>query len=65
MKQRLLVAVLLLGLASVVSCSDNSAPQADPRTIEETAPSPTQSATTALVGSWHRAQTCAQMLAAF
>jgi hypothetical protein len=65
MKQRLLVAVLLLGLASVVSCSDNSTPQAAPTTVEETAPSPTQSVTTELVGSWHRAQTCAQMLAAF
>ena len=65
MRQRLLIAVLLLGLASVVGCSDGSTPQADPTTIEETAPSPTQGATTELIGSWHRAQTCAEMLAAF
>jgi hypothetical protein len=54
MRQRLLIAVLLLGLASVVGCSDNSNPQAGPTTIEETAPSPTQSVATELVGSWHK-----------
>jgi hypothetical protein len=64
------IAALLLILAAVVGCSDNSTPQADSTTTGETAASPsaaspTPSATTELVGSWHRAQTCAEMLAAF
>jgi hypothetical protein len=70
MRHRLVIAVLLLILAAVVGCSDNSTPQADSTTRDETAASPaaaspTQSATTELIGSWHRAQTCKEMLAAF
>jgi hypothetical protein len=70
MRHRLVIAVLLLIFAAVVGCSDNSTPQADSTTSDETAASPaaaspTQSATTELIGSWHRAQTCKEMLAAF
>jgi hypothetical protein len=66
MRHKLAIALLLLSLASVVGCSENSTPQAESTTTEETAASPTQGgATSELVGSWHRAQTCAEMLAAF
>jgi hypothetical protein len=70
MRHGLVVAALLLILAAIVSCSDNSTPQADSTTMDETAASPTPasltpSGTTKLVGSWHRAQTCKEMLAAF
>jgi hypothetical protein len=57
--------VLLLSLGGIVGCSENTTPQADSPTMAETAAPPTPSATTELVGSWHRAQTCKEMLAAF
>ncbi len=59
------ILVLLLSLAGVVGCSENTTPQADSTTVAESAATPTPSATTELVGSWHRAQTCKEMLAAF
>jgi hypothetical protein len=65
MRYRLAIASLLLSLAVVVGCSDDSNPQAEPTTIGETAIASSPSPTTELVGSWHRAQTCAEMLAAF
>jgi hypothetical protein len=61
---RALIAVLLLSLAGVAACGDDSDSAADSATTEEAA-SPTASATIELIGSWHRAQTCAEMLAAF
>jgi hypothetical protein len=62
-RHRFAIPVLLLSLTGIVGCSENTVPQADSTTMAETAASP--SATTELVGSWHRAQTCKELLAAF
>jgi hypothetical protein len=44
---------------------DDSNSEADPTPTDETDGSSTDSATTELIGSWQRAQSCAEMLAAF
>jgi hypothetical protein len=51
MRHGLVVAALLLILAAVVGCSDNSTPLADSSAMDETAASPTPSGTTEWVGS--------------
>jgi hypothetical protein len=65
MRHRAAIAVLLLSLAGVAGCGDTPDSEADSATTEEAGASPTASATSELIGSWHRAQTCAEMLAAF
>jgi hypothetical protein len=65
MRHRVAIAALLLSLAAAVGCGDDSDSEADSTTTEETEASSTDSATTELIGSWHRAQSCAEMLAAF
>jgi hypothetical protein len=64
MGHRILIAVLLLSLVTAAGCGDSDS-EADVTTTEGTQTSPTEAATTELVGSWHRAQSCAEMLAAF
>ena len=64
MRHRVAIAVLLLSLAAAVGCGDDSGSE-DSTTTEETAASSTEGTTTELIGSWHRAQTCTEMLAAF
>ena len=53
--------------STVAACADDSTTTEPPATsTEEPATSPsTEGPTTELIGSWHRAQTCAEMLAAF
>jgi hypothetical protein len=65
MWRRIAIAALLLSLAAAVGCGDDFDSEADSTTTLETDASSTDSATTELIGSWHRAQTCAEMLAAF
>ena len=65
MRHRAAVVLLLLSLVAAVGCGDDSNSEGDPRPTEETDASLTDAATTELIGSWHRAQTCAEMLAAF
>jgi hypothetical protein len=65
MRHRVLIPVLLLSLVTAAGCGDASDSEADGTTTEGTGTSSTDAATTELVGSWHRAQTCAEMLAAF
>jgi hypothetical protein len=64
-RHRVAIAALLLSFAAAVGCGDGSDSEADSTTALETDASSTDSATTELIGSWHRAQTCAEMLAAF
>ena len=65
MGRRVAIAALLLSLAAAVGCGDDSDSEADSTTTLETDAASTDGATTELIGSWHRAQTCAEMLAAF
>jgi hypothetical protein len=65
MRHRVAIGALLLSLVAAVGCGDDSDSEADSTTTEETEASSTDSATTELIGSWHRAQSCAEMLAAF
>jgi hypothetical protein len=64
MKHRFFVAVVLLSLVTAAACG-NSDSETDATTAEGTETSPPGAATTELIGSWHRAQTCKEMLAAF
>ena len=57
--------LLMLTFVTAVGCGDDSESGTDATSTEGTETSPTAAATTELVGSWHRAQTCAEMLAAF
>lgn len=61
----LCIAVLLVSLMTAAGCGDDSESGADATTSEGTEPSSTEAATPELIGSWHRAQACAEMLAAF
>lgn len=61
----LCIAVLLVSLMTAAGCGDDSESGADATTSEGTEPSSTEAATLELIGSWHRAQACAEMLAAF
>jgi hypothetical protein len=65
MRHRVAIGVLLLTLAAAVGCGDDSDSEADSTATEETDAPTTDRATTELIGTWHRAQTCAEMLAAF
>ena len=64
MRHPILIAVLLLSLVTAAGCGDSES-GAGVSTTEETETSPTEAATTELVGSWHRAQRCAEMLTVF
>jgi hypothetical protein len=67
--------LVVLCLALVVGCGDDVDSEADATTTEESVDptttttradaAPTTAAATGLIGSWHRAQTCEEMLAAF
>jgi len=72
-RKRILTCLVVVSLA-VAACGDSSDAESTTTTAELTATSlieePTTSAstegpTTELIGSWHRGQTCAEMLAAF
>jgi hypothetical protein len=65
MGRRVAIAALLLSLAAAVGCGDDFDSEADSTTTLETDALSTDIASTELIGSWHRAQTCAEMLAAF
>ena len=64
MRHRISLALVLVGLVAAGACG-SSEPVADGPTPEGTVSSPTDAAEHELIGSWHRAQTCAEMLAAF
>ena len=74
-KRRVVISVFVLSAAAVVACGDDSDSEADATATEESTVSTTDSVTTdsvtadsvtaELIGSWHRAQTCAEMLDAF
>ncbi|HJU57337.1 MAG TPA: hypothetical protein VJ774_01210 [Actinomycetota bacterium] len=64
MKPRLAVAVLVVSLVAAAACSDSEA-DAETTTTDGTDTPSEVAEGTELVGSWHRAQTCAEMLAAF
>ena len=59
------VALLLMSLMTAAGCGDDSESGAEAPTNEGTGLSSTEAATPELIGSWHRAQSCAEMLAAF
>jgi hypothetical protein len=65
MRRRVAIAALLLSLAAPVGCGDDFDSEADSTTTLEADASLTDSATTELIRSWHRTQSCAEMLAAF
>ena len=65
MRHRVAIGVLLLTLGAAVGCGDDSDSEADSTATEETDAPTTDRATTELIGTWHRAQTCTEMLAAF
>ncbi|GHH66963.1 hypothetical protein [Promicromonospora soli] len=63
---RRLVVALLMCLSLVAGCSaEESGSPPGATTTGPTGTPPADGATTELVGSWHRAQSCAEMLAAF
>ena len=64
MKRGLAIAILV-SLAAVDGCSDDSNPDADATTAPGVDTASTGSVATELVGSWQRAQTCAELLGAF
>ena len=67
MRNRILTGAVLVSL-TVAACSDDSTttdPTATSLTEETATSHATEGPTTELIGSWHRAQTCAEMLAAF
>ena len=59
------IAVLRLSLVTAAACGDDSESETDATSTGGAGTSPAEGATTELVGSWHRAQTCPEMLAAF
>ena len=65
MRYRASIALLVLSLAAVGGCGDDAGSETEEPTSEGTVISPTEAATPALIGSWHRAQACSEMLAAF
>ncbi len=62
LRNRILTGVVLVSL-TVAACADDST-TTEPTEAPATSSS-TEGPTTELIGSWHRAQTCAEMLAAF
>lgn len=67
MSVRVAVGAALLSILTAVSCGGdaNSDSEVDTTTAEATTTTSPVHTTTELMGSWHRAQTCAEMLAAF
>ena len=59
------IAVLLASVVAAGGCGGDTDSGAAPTTSQEAAASSTQTAIPGLTGSWHRAQTCEEMLAAF
>lgn len=59
------VALLLVSLITAAGCGDDSESGAEAPTNEGTDVSLTEAAAPELIGSWHRAQSCEEMLAAF
>lgn len=59
------IAVLLVSLITAAGCGNDSESGAEATTSERTQASSTLTATPVLIGSWHRAQACTEMLAAF
>ena len=64
MNYRLTISGLLVVLASAVACGEGADPGASATTAAATETT-SADGTTPLIGSWHRAQTCEEMLAAF
>jgi hypothetical protein len=65
MRSRVAIGMALVSLTIAAGCGDDSDSASDVTTTEPTSESSTDGGTTELIGSWHRAQTCAEMLAAF
>jgi ABC-type glycerol-3-phosphate transport system substrate-binding protein len=65
MRSRIVIGMVLVSLTIAAGCGDDSDSASDVTTTEPTSASSTDGRTTELIGSWHRAQTCAEMLAAF
>jgi hypothetical protein len=63
MRTRIAIGMVLVSLTVAAGCSDADS-ASEVTTTEPTSASPTD-APTELIGSWHRAQTCAEMVAAF
>ena len=59
------IAALLASVVPAGGCGADTDSGAAPTTSQEAAASSTQTAIPELTGSWHRAQTCEEMLAAF
>lgn len=59
------IAALLASLITAAGCGDDAKSGAAATTNEGTLASSTETATPELIGFWHRAQTCGEMLAAF
>lgn len=64
MRQGVLVALLLLLLVAAAGCGEDDSGSEGTETPSREATT-TGAGTTELIGSWHRAQACAEMLAAF
>jgi hypothetical protein len=60
----ILISALLLSLGAA-GCGGGSDAEVDATTAQGTETSPTGAATSELIGSWHRSQSCEEMLAAF
>jgi hypothetical protein len=61
-----MIVVLLFSLLSAAGCSDSDPnSETNDTATGGTETSPTEAATTEVIGSWHRAQSCAELLAAF
>lgn len=59
------IVAIVMSLITAAGCGDDSESRAETTTSEGTEASSTGAATPELIGSWHRAQACAEMLAAF
>jgi hypothetical protein len=64
MRHPILIAALLLSLGAA-GCAGGSDVEVDAATTGGTGASPTGAPTSELIGSWHRPQSCEEMLAAF
>jgi hypothetical protein len=65
MRNRIVIGVVLVSLTVASGCGDDSDSASEVTTTQATTTASTDRSTTGLIGSWHRAQTCAEMLAAF
>jgi hypothetical protein len=64
MRSRFVIGMVLVSLTVAAGCEDDFDSAAEVTTADPTGASSTDGPTE-LIGSWHRAQTCAEMLAAF